>query len=1042
MKNLYYTSGTSTLFATGNFTNTSDALSLSIGDLSCNFVATLNTTTRVISAIQSTNYTQNGFQYTTTPSSGTGNAILYLSPNIYFGGYFNRAAPSSTSPSTLFTRTSYFVPYIAPLSEQVTINAFGCSFINSSNGQVTSSYTLNNQYEDVHLIFDTEVNAWLIVYGSNFIGPTGPTGAASSVTGPTGVQGPTGPQGLGALGYYGVFHSVLDQSSNNVANAYPMILEITDESNGISMANDASGNKTRITIGTTGTYNLQFSAQLYNQGGGGSGNTIDIWLRKNGIDVPDTNTKVTVQSNNPYVVAAWNFVGSYNSSDYLQLMWSTDNISIILNYDPSSAAVPSVSPAHPVVPSVIVTVSQVVYVGPTGAASSVTGPTGQLGPIGPTGLQGGNGTGGGLVLYMNYAQNISPTGPILTAGQLTTITGQSMQNPTNVTYNPNGGIPATPPVPPGSTVSALSLTPNLALAQQTITFTTPNNNTTDVPVTQFAIYKSSLNLDYDYIPPGIMEMNIYAKADSINDKDNIGLRFYLLGRRITDASYVNLVANGSDLVYLYDSTSSQLMTLDLLIGSVISLTPYDLLQVVVTSRNRNNNPHTAEIYFQSSNTYSHMHTTFALPGMTGPTGAASSVTGPTGPSQNLAQTLAIGNNAGPTGINMNSQNISEISNIIGSSSVGVDLNITSANNITMSADNIDFSSNGRLIIPTLAGGKYLDYNPVTAKLTLASNSTGGGGNPMISLLQNDPSAGAASFLFYKNSSTPTVGIGELTFQAKDAGGTQREYGRINATIRNTGSGNQDGSFSFQALVNNALTECMRINGADSQVEVLQPLDMNNNGITNSLAGGLTISSGTGLLTLTGGSTNTNGTKITTSAATTGFIELNGTSTGNGGVYISTTSGGSLFLAANGGSGTGNIFISQSGTLNSTRMQLGGLTNASWDNVIAPSPSFSKFGCFSYAGHRMRALGYSTSDQTNTSFGLTGPYFGRATLVAGTVTVTNTTIGANDLIFLTPIGSTNEGLLSVTITPGASFTILSSNVADIRTVNYMVVINTI
>ena len=127
---------------------------------------------------------------------GIGNAILYLTPNIYFGGFFNRAAPSITSPSTLFTRTSYFVPFVAPISDQVTIDASGCSFINSSNGQITSSYILNNQYEDVHLIFDTSANAWLTVYGSNFIGPTGATGPSGSIglTGPTGALG-TGPTG-------------------------------------------------------------------------------------------------------------------------------------------------------------------------------------------------------------------------------------------------------------------------------------------------------------------------------------------------------------------------------------------------------------------------------------------------------------------------------------------------------------------------------------------------------------------------------------------------------------------------------------------------------------------------------------------------------------------------------------------------------------------------------------------------------------------------------------------------------------------------------
>jgi hypothetical protein len=95
---------------------------------------------------------------------------------------------------------------------------------------------------------------------------------------------------------------------------------------------------------------------------------------------------------------------------------------------------------------------------------------------------------------------------------------------------------------------------------------------------------------------------------------------------------------------------------------------------------------------------------------------------------------------------------------------------------------------------------------------------------------------------------------------------------------------------------------------------------------------------------------------------------------------------------------------------------------------------------------MKALGYSTADQltaNNSLAGLNGPYFGRATLVAGTVTVVNASIGANDLIFLTPIDSTaNDGLLSVTTIPNTSFTIKSSNALDARVVNFMIVINTV
>jgi hypothetical protein len=374
------------------------------------------------------------------------------------------------------------------------------------------------------------------------------------------------------------------------------------------------------------------------------------------------------------------------------------------------------------------------------------------------------------------------------------------------------------------------------------------------------------------------------------------------------------------------------------------------------------------------------------------------------------------------------------------------LGISSTGAITLGADNIDLSATGRLIIPTFVGGEYLDYNPITANLTLSSNNTGGGNNPMLTLNQNDTNGGGVSIKMFKNISTNGASIGEMSFVAKTAiaGNPEREYARIDARIRNNNTGNVDGSIGLSARVNDVLTEIVRVNGVDNQTEFLQSIDMNNNGITNSLTGGLAITSGTGLLTLTGGSSTSNGTLITTSATTTGSIQLNNGTLGR--VDIITNNFGGLFITANGGSGVGNIFISQTGTQNQTTIQMGGLNTAYWSNVIAASPSFSKLGCFSSAGHRMRALGYSTSDQSNTSFGLTGPYFGRATLVptvgGGTVTVANPTIGANDLILVTPIGNTNEGLLSVTISALTSFTILSSNAADARTVNFMIVINTL
>jgi hypothetical protein len=235
--------------------------------------------------------------------------------------------------------------------------------------------------------------------------------------------------------------------------------------------------------------------------------------------------------------------------------------------------------------------------------------------------------------------------------------------------------------------------------------------------------------------------------------------------------------------------------------------------------------------------------------------------------------------------------------------------------------------------------------------------------------------------------------------------------------------------------------------AQKQINLFKELDMNGNRINNS-TGALQMLSGTGLLTITGGSTTANGTLITASNATAnGAIEINASGTGNGGVNIRTSGSGSLSLVASGGIGTGNIFIIQNGTQNQTSIQMGTNLNAYWTNVTGTTATATnaKFGCYSLAPHRMRALGYSTADQltaNNSLAGLNGPYFGRATLVAGAVTVANTSIGANDLIFVTPIGGTNAGLLHVTTSAGVSFTITSSNALDTRIVNFMIVINTV
>jgi hypothetical protein len=152
--------------------------------------------------------------------------------------------------------------------------------------------------------------------------------------------------GGGVAGYYGAFHSAVDQTDG--VSPVAMAVELTDLSNGITVVANGSSKKTRITFANAGTYNIQFSAQFHNTGGGGSGNTANIWFALNGTAVADSNTKLTVPSNAPYVVAAWNFMVTVAATNYIEIFWFTDNANVIIEAEAATATTPAVPSANQV----------------------------------------------------------------------------------------------------------------------------------------------------------------------------------------------------------------------------------------------------------------------------------------------------------------------------------------------------------------------------------------------------------------------------------------------------------------------------------------------------------------------------------------------------------------------------------------------------------------------------------------------------------------------------------------------------------------------
>jgi hypothetical protein len=149
---------------------------------------------------------------------------------------------------------------------------------------------------------------------------------------------------------HGSFYDVGDQNIASTSTAYPIRLNSTAMSSGVSVVDNS-----KITVEQVGIYNLQFSVQLNNDNN--APQDADIWLRKNGVDVPHSNSRFGLPARkNPgdpfHSIGALNLFVEMSSTDYVQLMWCATSTGVSLAEYPAPTG-----PARPEIPSAIVTMS-------------------------------------------------------------------------------------------------------------------------------------------------------------------------------------------------------------------------------------------------------------------------------------------------------------------------------------------------------------------------------------------------------------------------------------------------------------------------------------------------------------------------------------------------------------------------------------------------------------------------------------------------------------------------------------------------------------
>jgi hypothetical protein len=152
---------------------------------------------------------------------------------------------------------------------------------------------------------------------------------------------------------HATFSSSATQTIANAANSQAVTYNTTLDAQGITLVSNS-----RITLPQVGNYCFTFSAIGHNSGSA-SAKWLNLWIRKNGSDEANTSTIVGTSKDAPTTVVATFIVSCTTAGDYFEMWMAGQDTTAEILATPAQAAVPSVSPAQPACPSIVVAVWQI-----------------------------------------------------------------------------------------------------------------------------------------------------------------------------------------------------------------------------------------------------------------------------------------------------------------------------------------------------------------------------------------------------------------------------------------------------------------------------------------------------------------------------------------------------------------------------------------------------------------------------------------------------------------------------------------------------------
>lgn len=145
---------------------------------------------------------------------------------------------------------------------------------------------------------------------------------------------------------YGMYSDNTTQLIAATGTAYPINFSITEDDYLIVK----NSNKQNFTFSQTGDYLIELSAVFTVTSG--SNKHIEIWIQKNGINIPRSNTKIEIPNSGIETVVSVPFIIDMTTTDTFRIMWASDTTNAQLLYTTNTSYSPET-------PSIIMTISKI-----------------------------------------------------------------------------------------------------------------------------------------------------------------------------------------------------------------------------------------------------------------------------------------------------------------------------------------------------------------------------------------------------------------------------------------------------------------------------------------------------------------------------------------------------------------------------------------------------------------------------------------------------------------------------------------------------------